>query len=168
MLILRAHDVSVTPLLFDSMLASYVLDSTQSHGMDALSERFLGYRPISITELIGSRGKGQLNMRDVDTDIVGEYASEDADVTLQLYTRLDRELREQGLIEVAERYEFPLVEVLATMEYCGVKIDVRRSRTFRRAWRRRRRSWKRRSTSWPGGRSTSARRNSLRRSSSIS
>lgn len=124
MLILRSHGVKVAPILFDSMLASYVIDSTQSHGMDALSERYLGYRPVSITELIGGRGKGQLNMRDVPVDVVGEYAAEDADVTLQLYTRLDRELHDQGLQDVAEKLEFPLVEVLATMEFCGVKIDV--------------------------------------------
>lgn len=124
MLILRSHGVEVANLIFDSMLASYVIDSTQAHGMDALSERYLDYKPISITELIGGRGKGQLNMRDVNVETVAEYAAEDADITLQLYNRLDQELRDNGLQDVAGRLEFPLVEVLARMEYCGVKIDV--------------------------------------------
>jgi DNA polymerase-1 len=124
MLYLRKHDVHVRPLAFDSMLASYVIDSSLSHGMDALAERYLHYKPISITELIGMRGKNQLNMRDVDLDTVGEYAAEDADITIQLYHRLDKELREHRLEEVAEQYEFPLVEVLTEMEFTGVYIDV--------------------------------------------
>lgn len=124
MLILRRFGVRVVPLHFDSMLASYVLDSSQSHGMDALAERLLHYKPISIKELIGTRGKEQITMREVDLVEVAEYAAEDADITLQLYHRLDRELKEQHLEEVATKYEFPLVEVLTEMEYCGVAVDV--------------------------------------------
>lgn len=124
MVILRDKGVDVKPLAFDSMLASYVIDSTREHNMDDLAMRYLSYKPVSITELIGPRGKGQLNMRDVDVETVAEYAAEDADITLQLYERLDRELREQELDQVAYRFDFPLVEVLAKMEHCGVYIDV--------------------------------------------
>jgi DNA polymerase-1 len=124
MLYLRKHGIHVTPLAFDSMLASYIIDSSQSHGMDALAERYLHYKPVSIKELIGERGRGQLNMRDIDVMTVGEYASEDADVTLQLYYRLRDELSKQGLAEVADRYDFPLVDVLTGMEFTGIKIDV--------------------------------------------
>ncbi len=124
MVILLDHGVHVRPLLFDSMLGSYVLDSTREHNMDDLSLRFLGYKPVSITELIGPRGKGQLTMRDVDLDTVAEYAAEDADVTLQLYHKLRDALEKENLLEVASRFEFPLVEVLANMEHCGVYIDV--------------------------------------------
>jgi len=123
MTMLRRHDVHVAPLAFDTMLASYVLDSTQSHGMDSMSERLLGYKPVSITELIG-KGKEQITLREVKLEEVAEYAAEDADVTLQLYGRLNSMLKEQGLEEVATRFEFPLVEVLTEMEYRGVPIDV--------------------------------------------
>ncbi|HVK39969.1 MAG TPA: DNA polymerase I [Candidatus Kapabacteria bacterium] len=124
MLILRRYGIRVVPLGFDTMLASYVLDSSKSHGMDALSERLLNYTPISIKELIGPRGKEQISMREVPLEAVAEYAAEDSDVTLQLYTVLQERLREEKLIEVAERYEFPLVSVLTEMEHCGVAIDV--------------------------------------------
>ncbi len=123
MTMLRRHEVCVAPLAFDSMLASYILDSTQSHGMDALSERHLGYRPISITELIG-KGKEQITLREVNLTDVAEYAAEDADVTLQLTHRLGALLKEQKLEDVGRKIEFPLVEALVEMEYCGVSIDV--------------------------------------------
>jgi DNA polymerase-1 len=124
MLILRRFGVSVTPLGFDTMLASYVLESSQSHGMDALAERILNYTPISIKELIGARGKDQISMREVPVADVAEYAAEDADVTHQLYLKLEERLREEKLTEVATKYEFPLVAVLTEMEHCGVAIDV--------------------------------------------
>jgi len=124
MVMLRRYGVAVRGLAFDSMLASYVLDSAREHNMDDLAQRFLSYKPIAITELIGPRGKGQLNMRDVELNVAGEYACEDADITYQLYERLGQELREKGLDDVAQRFEFPLVEVLTEMEYCGVHVDV--------------------------------------------
>jgi DNA polymerase-1 len=124
MLILLNNGVRVEGVDFDTMLASYVLDSTQEHNMDELSRRYLGYDPVSITELIGARGKGQLTMRDVPLDIVSEYAAEDADVTLKLHDVLLKRLQEDGIEDVARRFEFPLVTVLTDMEYCGIKIDV--------------------------------------------
>jgi DNA polymerase-1 len=133
MLLLRRFGIGVNPLGFDTMLASYVLESAQAHGMDALSERFLGYKPISITELIGARGRDQISMRDVPLDAVAEYAAEDADVTLQLFHVLDGKLRDETLTEVATKYEFPLVEVLTEMEHCGVAIDVAALREISRS-----------------------------------
>lgn len=124
MLILIDKGVRVQGLAFDSMLASYVLDASREHNMDDLSLRYLNYKPVSITELIGPRGKGQLNMRDIELERVAEYAAEDADITLQLYHRLHQELENQNLNRVATRFEFPLVEVLTTVEHCGVYLDV--------------------------------------------
>jgi len=124
MLILLDKGVRVRGLVFDSMLASYVLDSSREHNMDDLAVRYLNYRPVSITELIGPRGKGQLNMRQVELERVAEYAAEDADITLQLYERLREELEHENLMHVAERFEFPLVEVLTAIEHCGVYLDV--------------------------------------------
>ena len=123
MLILRRHEVVVSPLGFDTMLAAFVIDSSNSVGMDALAERYLNYRPISITELIGPKGKDQESMLSVPAEQVAEYASEDADITFQLKKKLEEKLKEEGLSDVAEKYEFPLVSVLTEMEYVGVKVD---------------------------------------------
>lgn len=123
MLILRRYGVNVSPLTFDTMVAGYVLDATASVGMDALAEQYLNYSPVSITELIGPKGKNQKTMRDVEVERVAEYAGEDADITLQLRNVLDTRLREEGLSEVAEKYEFPLVSVLTQMEYTGIRVD---------------------------------------------
>ena len=124
MLILRRHDVAVSPLGFDTMLAAYVLDSSNAVGMDALAERYLNYRPISITELIGPKGKGQKTMLSVPLEQAAEYACEDADITFQLKEKLAAALDEEGLTEVAGKYEFPLVPVLTEMEHVGVRVDV--------------------------------------------
>src|SRR5690606_21136059 len=84
LLLLSRYGVEVRGELFDTMLAHYLLDPDTRHGMDVLAENYLGYSPISITELIGPRGAKQGNMKDVTLDKVSEYAAEDADVTLQL------------------------------------------------------------------------------------
>lgn len=123
MLILRRYGVDVSPLQFDTMLAAYVLDSSQSVGMDALAEHYLHYRPVSITELIGPKGKGQKTMRDVEVERIVEYAAEDADVTIRLRNVLAAELEKEKLTGVAEKFEFPLVCVLTEMEYTGIRVD---------------------------------------------
>ena len=123
MLILRRHDIVVAPLAFDTMLAAYVLDSSNSVGMDALAERYLNYRPISITELIGPKGKDQKSMLSVPVEQTAEYACEDADITFQLKEELETKLKEEELSNIAEKYEFPLVPVLSEMEHVGIKVD---------------------------------------------
>ena len=123
MLILSRYGVDVRPLSFDSMLASYVLDPDKQHNMDALSERWLHYSPISITTLIGEKKSTQKSMRDVDAARVAEYAAEDADVTLQLCHKLHHALAEQGQLEFARTVEFATVPVLVTMEHNGVCVD---------------------------------------------
>jgi len=123
-LMLFEAGVDVQGITFDTMLASYILDSTTSHNMDDLAVRYLHYRPVSITELIGPRGKGQLSMREVPLEKLAEYGAEDADVTLRLKDAMEGELRREGLMSVAAELDFPLVEVLARIERRGVKIDV--------------------------------------------
>lgn len=123
MLILSRYGVDVRPLAFDSMLASYVLDPDKQHNMDALSERWLHYSPISITTLIGEKKSTQKSMRDVDVARVAEYAAEDADVTLQLCHKLHHALAEQDQLEFARTVEFATVPVLVTMERNGVCVD---------------------------------------------
>jgi DNA polymerase-1 len=109
---------------YDTMVAHYVIEPDGKRNMDALSAKYLGYQPISIETLIGKKGKGQLNMRDVAVEQVKEYAAEDADVTLQLKHALDPYLNTQEVRPVFEQIENPLVPVLLDMEFEGVGIDV--------------------------------------------
>ncbi len=129
-LILKWMNIEVKGKLFDTMLAHYLIDADSRHGMDYLSETYLNYAPVSITELIGKKGKGQGNMRDVEIDLVKEYASEDADITLQLKQVFEPLLIETNSIKLAEEVENPLVYVLADMEKEGVKIDMDNLREY--------------------------------------
>jgi len=124
MLVLKWYDVHVKGKLFDTMLAHYLIDPDTRHNMDVLSENYLGYTPISITTLIGAKGKAQGNMRDVPVENVVDYAAEDADVTLQLATIFEPMLKDRNATKLAEEIENPLVYVLADIEKEGVKIDI--------------------------------------------
>lgn len=124
MLVLKWYDVQVKGKLFDTMLAHYLIDPDTRHNMDVLAENYLGYTPVSITSLIGAKGKNQGNMRDVPIADVVEYASEDADITLQLANVFEPLLKEKNAIKLAEEIENPLIYVLADIEKEGVKIDV--------------------------------------------
>lgn len=121
--ILWNYDVEVKGPIFDTMLAHYLLEPDQRHNMDALSEKYLNYRPISITELIGKRGKSQLNFSTVGLDKATIYAVEDADITLQLKDALEPMLDAEDLRGVFNRIELPLVPVLGRMENEGVRVD---------------------------------------------
>jgi len=122
--VLWKYDIQVEGPLFDTMLAHYLLEPDQKHGMDFLSEKFLGYKPISITNLIGKKGKNQLSFDTVPLDKATEYAVEDADITLQLKDSFEPALKEDGLRDVFDKIEVPLVPVLARMEQEGVNVDV--------------------------------------------
>jgi len=123
-LVLRRHDVAVHPVAFDTMLASYILDADKPHNLDALSQRWLAYEPISITSLIGEKKGAQRSMRDVDPAVVAEYAAEDADLAWKLMERLRPELERANLMNLATTVEFPVEEVLTVMEYNGIAIDT--------------------------------------------
>lgn len=122
-IILKWYGINLKGEFFDTMLAHYLLDPDTRHNMDVLSENYLGYTPISITELIG-KGKNQLNMRDVDIAKVTDYAAEDADVTLQLQQVFEPLLIEAKAEKLAKEIENPLIYVLGDMEKEGVRIDV--------------------------------------------
>ena len=125
MLILKRYGIDVHPVTFDSMLASYVLDPDRLHNLDALSERWLQYAPISITSLIGEKRGQQKSMRDVDAAIVAEYAAEDADLALKLAHLMKKQLEQEELLNFAQSIEFDAVPVLVTMEYNGIFIDTK-------------------------------------------
>lgn len=122
--ILKRHGLDVSPIVFDTMLASYVLNPDRRHGMDALSEHWLHYRPISITSLIGEKKGEQRSMAEVPLEDIAEYAAEDADVTLRLVAPLTGALDNDSIRSVAETFEFPTVEVLTAMEYAGIALDI--------------------------------------------
>jgi DNA polymerase-1 len=123
-LILKWYDVNVKGKLFDTMIAHYLIDPDTRHGMDLLSQNYLGYSPISITSLIGVKGKNQGTMRDVPVEQVVDYAAEDADVTLQLANIFKPMLKDLNADQLAEEIENPLIYVLADIEKAGVRIDV--------------------------------------------
>jgi DNA polymerase-1 len=123
-LILKWYDVHVKGTLFDTMIAHYLIDPDTRHNMDLLSQNYLGYSPISITTLIGGKGKSQVTMREVPVEQVVDYAAEDADVTLQLANIFRPMLTELNAQELAEKIENPLIYVLADIEKAGVRVDV--------------------------------------------
>lgn len=124
MLVLKWYGIQVAGELFDTMLAHYLIDPDTRHNMDVLSQNYLGYTPISITELIGPKGKNQGNMRDVPPEKVTDYAAEDADVTLQLANVFRPTLQKLNADKLATEMENPLIYVLADMEIEGVRIDI--------------------------------------------
>lgn len=124
LLVLKKYGVQIKGELFDTMIAHYLLQPELKHGMDYLAEIYLSYKTIHIDELIGSKGKQQLNMKDVPIEKIGPYAAEDADITYQLYEVLEPELKKNGLEYLGNEIEMPLVKVLAEMEFQGVSIDT--------------------------------------------
>jgi len=124
MLILSWYGVTIKGKLFDTMLAHYLIDPDTRHNMDVLSENYLNYSPISITTLIGPKGKSQGTMRDVPVEKVVDYAAEDADVTLQLANKFRPMLKELNAERLATEVENPLIYVLADIEKEGVRIDM--------------------------------------------
>lgn len=123
-LVLKWYNVEVKGVFFDTMLAHYLMEPDNKHGMDYLSETYLKYTPVSITELIGKKGSKQGTMRDVEIEKVKEYAAEDADVTLQLHNRFKNEIDNTHLHKLFYDVETPLITVLAEMEFEGVKVDT--------------------------------------------
>jgi len=122
--VLMASDVTVRGIRFDTLVASFVLDSMRrSHGIDALAMDYFGIQKIATSELIG-KGKDQLRFDALDTARVSAYACEDADVAWRLRQLFEPQLRERGLWDLFAKLELPLVEVLAGMEHNGVALDT--------------------------------------------
>jgi len=122
--LLKWHDIAVRGRLLDTMLAHSMKEPEMSHGLDYLSELYLGYRPIPTSQLIGEKGKDQKNMRDVPLDELAVYACEDADVTLQVAAALKSDIEERGVSQVCYDVECPLIPVLVDMEREGIRLDT--------------------------------------------
>jgi DNA polymerase-1 len=123
MQMLKSYGVEVAGPYFDTMIAHYLLQPEQRHNFDFLVETYLNYHPVEIEELIGPKGKDQKTMRDVDPQLIKEYAGEDADLTLQLKAVLEKELEKNGFTELFKTIEIPLLPVLTDIEFEGVKVD---------------------------------------------
>ena len=116
------HGVTVAPI-DDTMLMSYAMHAgLHMHGMNALSELYLGHAPISIKTLLGA-GKAQVTFDRVPIDLAVKYAAEDADVTLRLWKTFKPQLHVAKVTTVYETLERPLVPVLAAMEMAGIQVD---------------------------------------------
>lgn len=122
-LMMKWYGVDVKGNFFDTMIAHYLLEPDLRHKLDYISESLLNYKMVPIENLIGKRGKNQLSMRDVDPQKVSDYAAEDADVTLQVFSELQTQLKVTELEDLFHTIETPLINVLAQMEYEGVRID---------------------------------------------
>ena len=122
--VLSNYKIEVKGRLFDTMIAHYLINPDMRHNMDILAETYLNYQPVSITELIGKKGKNQLSMRQVAIDRQTEYAVEDADVTFQLKEHFAKELANANTSKLFDEVETPLVAVLTAMEIEGVNLDT--------------------------------------------
>jgi len=122
-LVLARHGIRVRGPIFDTMVAHYLIAPEESHNLDSLARKYLSYRTIPISDLIGT-GKNEISMRDVPYEQIGPYACEDADIALKLAGILRKELENTALIRIAEEIEFPLIYVLADMELTGIRVDA--------------------------------------------
>lgn len=120
--VMRSIGIEVNNFYFDTMLASYVIDPDQKHGMDELAQKYLDYQPIPLSDLIGVK-KDPAKIFEVDVEKLSEYSAEDADITFRLFDILKKELEKEHLLKVAYQVEFPLVPVLEEMEFNGIKVD---------------------------------------------
>jgi len=125
-IVLRAAGVELRGVEFDTMVADYLLDPGQrNHSLDDLSHRYLHHQTIKIKEIIGV-GKKQILMNEAPVEQVAEYAAEDAEVPWRLYEQLHERLEKEGLATLFSTLEIPLIEVLAEMEFNGIRIDIER------------------------------------------
>ena len=121
--IFARNDIDVQGVAFDTMLESYVLNSTGRHNMDDLAKRYLGHQTISFEEIAG-KGKNQLTFNQIQLEQATEYAAEDADVTMKLQQVLWEKLSKEPTLEkLFKEMELPLLGVLSRMERRGVLID---------------------------------------------
>ena len=123
-LVLQKYGAVMAGPLFDTMIAHYLFQPDMKHGMDVLSESFLNYKPISIETLIGKKGKNQLNMKDLPSEKIKDYAAEDADVTFQLKELFSEKMEKGNVKKLFNDIEMPLTKVLADMEAEGINLDI--------------------------------------------
>ena len=125
MSVLRNYGIEIKGATYDTMLAHYLIEPEKRHGMDVLALAYLSYEPMSIENLIGKKGAKQGNMREVELNLIKEYAAEDADITLQLKPFLDKQLTiNPKAVQLLHEVEMPLARVLSAIECEGINLDV--------------------------------------------
>ncbi len=131
--VLKWYNVDVKGKLFDTMLAHYLIEPDLRHNMDFLADHYLKYKTMSFKDVTGKKGAKQINMRQAwekHPKKVLDYAAEDADITLQLYKKLNPLLDKQNVRKLFEDIEIPLLPVLGSMEAEGVKLDTETLKNF--------------------------------------
>lgn len=126
-LVFRKHGIHLTPLVFDTMIAASMLQGEGMQSMDALSLQYLKYQPIPLSAIAGKLKKDTSHdiMSAIPTPVISEYGAEDADITLQLKNAIFPKMQSEGLMDLVNKVEFPLMEVLTTVEFNGVKINTK-------------------------------------------
>ncbi|MDA3892618.1 MAG: DNA polymerase I [Salinivirgaceae bacterium] len=121
--VLKNYNMEVKGSFFDTMIAHYLVQPELRHNLDILAKTYLNYRTITTEELIGKKGKNQKNMRDVELNLLKDYACEDADITFQLAELIKKDLNKAEMLDLYKNIEAPLINILAAMEYEGIKLD---------------------------------------------
>jgi len=128
--VIQKYGIDVKGQLFDTMIAHYLFNPEGKHNMDYLSELYLNYQPVSITSIIGKKGKNQLSMADIEPEKISDYACEDADITFQLKEIFEKEIEKPHLKDLFFNIEMPLVQILKEMELEGINLDVATLKDF--------------------------------------
>jgi len=122
--VIKKYGIRTAGPIFDTLVAHYLLNPEYRHNLDYLAETYLNYKTVHIEELIGAKGKNQLNMRQVPLGALVDYAAEDADITLRLKSLFEKQISKNNFTELLYDIELPLVNVLADMEEAGVRLDT--------------------------------------------
>lgn len=124
LLLLRKYDILLQGIVFDTMIASYLLNpAKRNHNLDDIAFEYLSYKTITTQELLGS-GKEQVTMDRVDVTRVCQYACQDADISFRLAVVMEPLLKKEELLRLLRDIEIPLIHVLAEMEWNGIHIDT--------------------------------------------
>lgn len=122
-IVLSRFGITLRGISFDTMIASYLLNpSTRGHSLDSIAMTLFGHKTISYEEVTG-KGKNQIGFQDVPIPEAVNYASEDADLTFMAYQEHKKSIRDNGLSDLMDTIEIPLIQVLAKMEMEGIKVD---------------------------------------------
>ncbi|MCG8567367.1 MAG: DNA polymerase I [Desulfobacterales bacterium] len=122
-IVLSRYGIQMEGIAFDTMIASYLLNpATRGHSLDRIAMNLFGYKMIAYEEVVG-KGKNQVGFQEIPILEAMDYAAEDADITYMAYLRLKEDLKEQGLSDLMETMEVPLITVLGDMEMAGIKVD---------------------------------------------
>ncbi|MBI4534670.1 MAG: DNA polymerase I, partial [Ignavibacteriae bacterium] len=122
-LVLKAHGIHVEGIAFDTMVASYIIRADGQHSLDALAKEYLGYTMMTFEELVG-KGRNQKHITEVPLDALANYSAQDADMMLRVYQRQLTKLQELEMLGLCNEVEFPLIPVLARMEFAGISLNV--------------------------------------------